>query len=38
VVIDNVTIYRLYGVPVANTRRSWGRVMGKWRYEEECFI
>jgi len=36
VVIDNVTISRLYGVRVANTRRSWKRVIGKWWYEEAC--
>jgi len=32
-----MTISRLYGVPVANTRRSWERVVGKWWYEEACF-
>jgi len=27
--VDNVIIFRLYGVLVANSRRSWKRIVGK---------
>jgi len=35
--VDNETIFRLYGVLVANSRRSWKRIVGKWHFKEAFF-